>query len=68
MFSKSSFMLYESYYHLCYIRFLKSIKENDFLIFGFTMKNMKENQIQLKLIKNLYILKLFNLYMIKENK
>ena len=68
MFSKSFFILYGSYYHLGYIWFSKSITENNFLIFGFTMKNMKENQIQLKLIKKLYILKLFNLYMIKENK
>ena len=31
-------------------------------MFGCTMKIIKENQIQLKLIRNLCILKLFNLY------
>ena len=31
-------------------------------MFGCIMKNIKENQIQLKLIRNLCILKLFNLY------
>ena len=31
-------------------------------MFGCTMKIIKENQIQLKLIINLCILKLFNLY------
>ena len=31
-------------------------------------KNAVENQIYLKLIKNLYILKLFNIYIIEENK
>lgn len=35
---------------------------NDFLIFGCTMKNRKENQIYSKLIRNLGTLKLFNLY------
>ena len=30
-------------------------------MFDFVMKNTKESQIQLKLIKNLCILKLFNL-------
>ena len=30
-------------------------------MFNFNMKNKKENKIQLKLIVNLYILKLFNL-------
>ena len=68
MFSKSSFILYGSYYHLGHIWFSKSIKENDFLIFGFTMKNMKENKIQLKLVENLCILKLFNLCMIDQRK
>ena len=38
----------------------KNIKKNDFIMFDFNIKNTKE-----KLIKNLYILKLFNLY-IKE--
>ena len=47
----------------------KNAKENEFLIFGFIMKNTekKKNQIYLKLIRNLYTLKLFNLY-IKKNK
>ena len=31
-------------------------------------KYEKKNQIWLKLIKNLFILKLFNLYILKENK
>ena len=30
-------------------------------MFGFPMENIKENQIQLKLVRNLYILKLLNL-------
>ena len=32
------------------------------------MENAKENQIQLKFVKILYIFKLFNIYIIKENK
>ena len=40
----------------------KNVKENDFFMFGCPMKNIKENQIWLKLIKNLCIFKLFNLY------
>ena len=36
-------------------------------MFGYTIENIKENKIQLKLIKNSYIFKLFNLY-IKELK
>ena len=31
-------------------------------MFDCLIKNIKENQIQLKLIKNLYIFKLFNFY------
>ena len=31
-------------------------------MFGCLMKNIKENQIKLKLIKNFCIFKLFNLY------
>ena len=31
-------------------------------MFGCPMKNIKENKIQLKLIKNLCIFKLFNFY------
>ena len=45
----------------------KNVKKNYFLMFGYTLKNAKENQIQLKLFRNLYIFKLFNLY-IKELK
>ena len=37
----------------------KNIKKNNFFIFDFTIKN-KKNQISLKLIKNLCILKVFN--------
>ena len=37
-------------------------------MFDFIVKNIKENQIKLKLIRNFYILKLFNLHIIKENK
>ena len=36
-------------------------------MFGFTMENTKKNQIYLKLVRNVCILKLFNLYIIKEN-
>ena len=43
----------------------KNAKENDFLMFGCPMKNIKENQIWLKLIKNLCIFKLFNPYIDK---
>ena len=49
----------------CYVWFLKNNKKrkkylkNNFLMFGF---NEKKSQIQLKLIRNFYILKLFNLY------
>ena len=46
----------------------KSIKENGFLVFAFIMKNTKENQIELKFVKKLYIFKLFNLYIIEINK
>ena len=31
-------------------------------MFGFTIENNKENQVQLKLVRNLCILKWFNLY------
>ena len=34
----------------------KNVKENYFLIFGFEMENTKENQIQLKLVRNLHII------------
>ena len=34
-------------------------------MFDCTMKNIKENQIWLKIIKNLYIFKLFNIYIDK---
>ena len=33
-----------------------------FFIFGFTIGNIKENKIKLKLIINLYMFKLFNFY------
>ena len=32
-------------------------KENDFLMFGFIIENIKENQIQSKLLKILHFLK-----------
>ena len=35
----------------------KSIKENDFLMFGFTMETVKENTIELKLVRSLYLFK-----------
>ena len=38
----------------------KTVKENNFLMFDCIIKNSKENQIQLKLYKNLCIFKLFN--------
>ena len=44
----------------------KKIKKNGFLMFGFIMKNTKENQISLKLIRNLCILKLFNFNIMEE--
>ena len=44
----------------------KTIKKNGFLMFGFIMKNTKENQISLKLIRNLCILKLFNFNIMEE--
>ena len=37
-------------------------KKNNFLIFDFIIKIIKENEIYLKLVKNLCILKLFNFY------
>ena len=52
----------------CYVWFpentkeKKNAKKNVFFMFGCPMKNIKENQIWLKLIKNLCIFKLFNLY------
>ena len=51
---------------LGYVWFSENIKErkkkNYFLIFDSPMKNFKKNKIWLKLVKNLYIFKLFNLY------
>ena len=35
------------------LRKAKNVEENDFLMIDFPMKNMKENEIQLKLVKNL---------------
>ena len=46
----------------------KNAKKNGFLMFGFIMKNTKENQISLKLIRNLCLLKLFNFNIMEENK
>ena len=46
----------------------KTGKKNNFLIFDFIIKNIKKKTIKYKVIRNLYILKLFNLYIIKENK
>ena len=39
----------------------KNIKENYFLIFDCLIEDTKENKIQLRLIRNFYILELFNL-------
>ena len=36
------------------------MNENDFLMFGCTLKNIKENKIELKLVRNLCIFKLSN--------
>ena len=46
----------------------KNAKEHDFFMFGFIMKIMKENQMHLKLIRNLCISKLFNIYIEELNK
>ena len=43
----------------------KNVKKNKFFVFNYTMTHINENQIWLKLIKNLYIFKLFNLYIDK---
>ena len=43
-----------------YVWFLKST--NEFIMFGCLMEITKENQISLKLVRNLYIFKLFNFY------
>ena len=40
----------------------KNAKENYFLIFGYPIKNTKKNQIYIKLVKNLFIFKLFIIY------
>ena len=37
-------------------------------MFGFTTQNKNENQILLKLVKKLYIFKLFNIYTMEKNK
>ena len=42
----------------------KLLQKMIFFICGFTIKNIKENQIYLKLIYNLYNFKLFNLVII----
>ena len=36
-------------------------------MFGFIIKNIKENIIYLKLVKILWIFKLFNFYIIEDN-
>ena len=41
----------------------KKVKKNDFFYIWFYYGNMKEIQSKLKLVKNLYIFKLFNLNM-----
>ena len=41
----------------------KKVKKNDFFYIWFYYENMKEIRIKLKLVKILYILKLFNLNM-----
>ena len=43
-------------------KILKKKKYFDFLMFDCLIKNIKENQIKLKLVRNLWILKLFNFY------
>ena len=43
----------------------KNSKENDFLMFDFSMKNMKENKIWLKMVKNLSIFNILNIHIIK---
>ena len=45
-----------------YVWFPESTKENDFHAFGCIKEYMKENQIWLKLVRNLCIFKSFNLY------
>ena len=40
----------------------KNVKEYDFLMVGCLMKNIKENWIWIKLVRNVYIFKWFNLY------
>ena len=46
----------------------KMLRKIIFFIFDFSMKNMKENKIYLKLLRYLYILKLFNLHIKELNK
>ena len=46
----------------------KNVKKNVFLLFNFTIENMKENQILLELVRNLCILKSFNIYIMEKNK
>ena len=38
------------------------VKKNDFLIFGFTIKNTKNKTSIINIGKKLYIFKLFNFY------
>ena len=46
----------------------KNTKEIGFLVFGFTIKDMKKKSNIIKIIKNLFIVKLFNHYIEKLNK
>ena len=50
------------YEKIIFLNIFFPFKENDFLMFECIMKNLKENQIYIKLFRNLSILKLFNLY------
>ena len=43
----------------------RNIKENDFLKFSFTMKNMKENKIESNFLKIVHIYKFFSPYNIE---
>ena len=61
---------YYYYEHKNYVRLRrvlkkekKILKENNFLIIGFIVENTKENKIELKLIRILFIFKLVYLHM-----
>ena len=49
------------------LRKKRNVKQNSFLMFCLVMKNIKKSNI-IKINKNLCILKLFNLDIIKKNK